>query len=75
MSEEKKHQLILWKSAIPCISTQISTASFMFTSIDKKLQEYLPPAILDLQRKEIQQCVFYNALQVNQEVVDEFDKI
>ncbi|PKY36463.1 hypothetical protein RhiirB3_459129, partial [Rhizophagus irregularis] len=46
----------------------------MFTSIDKKLEEYLPPAILDLQRNEIRQCVFYSALQVNQEVISEFEE-
>ncbi|CAG8764608.1 20771_t:CDS:2, partial [Rhizophagus irregularis] len=74
ISEDKKHQLILWKAAIPCISTQISIPSFMFTSIDKKLEEYLPPAILDLQRNEIRQCVFYSALQVNQEVISEFEE-
>ncbi|EXX53672.1 hypothetical protein RirG_241820 [Rhizophagus irregularis DAOM 197198w] len=62
------------KAAIPCISTQISIPSFMFTSIDKKLEEYLPPAILDLQRNEIRQCVFYSALQVNQEVISEFEE-
>lgn len=75
MFEDKKYQLILWKVAIPCISTQVSTSSFMFTSIDKKLEEYLPPAILDLQKNEIQQCVFYSALQVNQEVINEFDEV
>ena len=47
----------------------------MFTSVDKKLEEYLPPAILELQRNEIRQCVFYNALQVNQEAVSEFDEV
>ncbi|RHZ71330.1 hypothetical protein Glove_260g9 [Diversispora epigaea] len=50
LSEDRNHQLILWKAAIPCISTQISTSAFMFASIDKKLEEYLPPAILDLQK-------------------------
>ncbi|CAB5374757.1 unnamed protein product [Rhizophagus irregularis] len=74
ISEDKKHQLILWKSAIPYISTQISIPSFMFTSIDKKLEEYLPPTILDLQRNKIRQCVFYSALQVNQEVISEFEE-
>jgi hypothetical protein len=47
----------------------------MFTSINKKLEEYLPPAILELQRDEIRQCVFYNAIQVTQEVIDGFDKV
>ena len=75
ISEDKKHQLILWKAAIPCISTQVSTSTFMFTSIDQKLKEYLPSAILELQRNEIRQCVFYNALQVNQKVIDEFGEV
>ncbi|RHZ85334.1 hypothetical protein Glove_67g10 [Diversispora epigaea] len=74
LSENRNHQLILWKAAIPCISTQISTSAFMFASIDKKLEEYLPPAILDLQKSEIYQCVFYDALQVNQEAINEFDQ-
>ncbi|RHZ50854.1 hypothetical protein Glove_490g66 [Diversispora epigaea] len=52
-SEDKNYQLILWKAAIPCISTHVSTSAFMFSSIDKKLEEYLPPAILELQRNEI----------------------
>jgi len=47
----------------------------MFTSINQKLEEYLPPAILELQRDEIRQCVFYNALQVSQEVIDEFGEV
>ena len=47
----------------------------MFISIDKKLKEYLPPAILNLQRDEIRQCVFYSALQVSQEVINEFGKV
>ncbi|CAB5294538.1 unnamed protein product [Rhizophagus irregularis] len=46
-----------------CELAEISIPSFMFTSIDKKLEEYLPPAILDLQRNKIRQCVFYSALQ------------
>ncbi|CAB5387583.1 unnamed protein product [Rhizophagus irregularis] len=74
MAENKKYQLVLWKAAISCVPTQISTAAFMFTSINQKLEEYLPPAILELQRDEIRQCVFYNAVQVTQEVIDEFDK-
>ncbi|CAB5302041.1 unnamed protein product [Rhizophagus irregularis] len=57
-----------------CELAEISIPSFMFTSIDKKLEEYLPPAILDLQRNEIRQCVFYSALQVNQEVISEFEE-
>jgi hypothetical protein len=73
-SEEKKHKLILWKAAIPFAFTQTSVSSFMFESIDKKLAEYLSPAILDLQRSEIQQCVFYNAMQVSQEAIEEFDE-
>ena len=74
-SEEKKHKLILWKAAIPCVSTQTSVSSFMFTSIDKKLGEYLPPAILDLQRDEIRQCVFYDISQVGQEAIEEFGEV
>ncbi|CAB4380177.1 unnamed protein product [Rhizophagus irregularis] len=74
MAENKKYQLVLWKAAIPCVPTQISTAAFMFTSINQKLEEYLPPAILELQKDEIRQCVFYNAVQVTQKVIDEFDK-
>ncbi|CAB5361165.1 unnamed protein product [Rhizophagus irregularis] len=35
----------------------------MFTSINQKLEEYLLPAILKLQRDEIRQYVFYNAIQ------------
>ncbi|RHZ50855.1 hypothetical protein Glove_490g67 [Diversispora epigaea] len=73
-SEDKNYQLILWKAAIPCISTHVSTSAFMFSSIDKKLEEYLPPAILELQRNEIRQCVFYDAIQVNQEIINEFDE-
>ncbi|CAB5395984.1 unnamed protein product [Rhizophagus irregularis] len=46
----------------------------MFTSINQKLEEYLLPAILKLQRDEIRQYVFYNAIQVSQEVIDKFGK-
>ncbi|RHZ52802.1 hypothetical protein Glove_457g22 [Diversispora epigaea] len=73
-SEDKNYQLILWKAAIPCKSTHVSTSAFMFFSIDKKLEEYLPLAILELQRNEIRQCVFYDAIQVNQEIINEFDE-
>jgi hypothetical protein len=73
ISENRKYQLVLWKAAIPYAPIQISTAAFMFTSINKKLEEYLPPAILELQRDEICQCVFYNAIQVTQEVIDGFN--
>ncbi|RHZ44036.1 hypothetical protein Glove_772g18 [Diversispora epigaea] len=74
-SEDKNHQLILWKAAIPCTFTQISTAAFMFTSINKKLEEYLPPAILKLQKNEIHQSVFYDAYQINQETINEFEEV
>ncbi len=47
-SENRNHQLILWKVAIFCVPSQISISAFLFTSIDKKLKEYLPAAILDL---------------------------
>ncbi|CAG8571910.1 3150_t:CDS:2 [Diversispora eburnea] len=57
LSEDKNHQLILWKAAIPCLSTQITVPAFMFSSIDKELMEYLPPAILELQRNEIRQYI------------------
>ncbi|RHZ50486.1 hypothetical protein Glove_498g14 [Diversispora epigaea] len=59
LSEDKNHQFILWKA--------ISTAAFMFTSINKKLEEYLPPAILKLQKNEIHQSVFY-------ETINEFEE-
>jgi hypothetical protein len=75
VSENRKYQLILWKAAIPCIYTQISTAAFMFTSINQKLEEYLPPAILNLQKDEIRQCVFYNASQISQEAINEFGEV
>ncbi|CAG8505764.1 7510_t:CDS:2 [Rhizophagus irregularis] len=47
----------------------------MFTSINQKLEEYLLPAILKLQRDEIHQYVFYNTIQVSQEVIDKFEDI
>ncbi|RHZ83189.1 hypothetical protein Glove_99g275 [Diversispora epigaea] len=74
-SEDKNHQLILWKATIPCTFTQISTAAFMFTSINKKLEEYLPPAILKFQKNEIHQSVFYDAYQINQETINEFEEV
>ncbi|CAB4406028.1 unnamed protein product [Rhizophagus irregularis] len=36
-----------------CELGDISTTAFMFTFINQKLEEYLPPAILELQRDEI----------------------
>ena len=63
------------KAAIPCVPSQISTSAFLFTSIDKKLEEYLPAVILDLQRNEIRQCVFYDALRISQEKIDEFNEV
>ncbi|RHZ69337.1 hypothetical protein Glove_284g78 [Diversispora epigaea] len=74
LSEDKNHQLILWKAAIPCVFTQVTVPAFMFSTIDKKLMEYLPPAILELQRNEIRQCIFYDAIQINQEKIDEFNE-
>ncbi|RHZ90126.1 hypothetical protein Glove_7g12 [Diversispora epigaea] len=47
----------------------------MFTSINKKLKEYLPPAILKLQKNEIHQSVFYDAYQINQETINKFEEI
>ena len=73
-SEEKKYKHMLWKAAIPCAFTQTSISFFMFTSIDKKLEEYLPSTILELQRSEIRQCVFYDASQVSQKAIEEFDE-
>ncbi|CAG8614600.1 8919_t:CDS:2 [Diversispora eburnea] len=53
---------------------KISTAAFMFTLINNKLEEYLLPAILKLQKNEIHQSVFYDALQINQKATNEFEK-
>lgn len=75
VSEDRKDLLMLWKAAIPCAPSQTSISAFLFSSIDKKLEEYLPPNILDLQRNEIQQCVYYDALQVTQEIFDEFNEV
>ncbi|RHZ59531.1 hypothetical protein Glove_363g42 [Diversispora epigaea] len=51
--ENKNYQLILWKAAIPCVSTQITVPAFI---------------------NEIRQCIFYDAVQINQKEIYEFNE-
>src|SRR5438270_3797162 len=63
--QDKKNRYQYWKLAIPSVKTQ-KKANFLFTGVDKCCQSFLTPAVLKLQRDEINQSLFYNANLVKQ---------
>lgn len=58
--QDKKNRYQYWKLAIPSVKNQ-EQVNFLFTRVDKSCQSFLTPAILKLQRDEINQSVYYVA--------------
>ncbi|CAB5197521.1 unnamed protein product [Rhizophagus irregularis] len=58
--QDKKNIYQYWKLAIPSVKNQ-EHANFFFTEVDKYCQSFLTPAILKLQRDEINQSLYYAA--------------
>ncbi|CAB4403807.1 unnamed protein product [Rhizophagus irregularis] len=58
--QDKKNKYEYWKLAIPSIKN-LKHANFLFTEVDKCCQNFLMPAILKLQRDEINQSLYYAA--------------
>ncbi|CAB4397827.1 unnamed protein product [Rhizophagus irregularis] len=56
--QDKKNKYEYWKLAIPSIKN-LEHANFLFTEVDKCCQNFLMPAILKLQRDEINQSLYY----------------
>jgi MULE transposase domain len=63
--QDKKNRYQYWKLAIPSVKSQ-EKANFLFTEVDKCCQSFLTPAVLKLQRDEINQSLFYTASLVEQ---------
>jgi hypothetical protein len=63
--QDKKNRYQYWKLAIPSVKSQ-EQANFLFTRVDKSCKSFLTPAILKLQRDEINQSVYYIANMVEQ---------
>jgi hypothetical protein len=63
--QDKKNRYQYWKLAIPSVKSQ-EQANFLFTRVDKCCKSFLTPAILKLQRDEINQSVYYIANMVEQ---------
>jgi hypothetical protein len=63
--QDKKNRYQYWKLAIPSVKNQ-EQVNFLFTRVDKSCQSFLTPAILKLQRDEINQSVYYVANLVEQ---------
>src|SRR5207248_898479 len=63
--QDKKNRYQYWKLAIPSVKTQ-EKANFLFTGVDKCCQSFLTPAVLKLQKDEINQSLFYSASLVEQ---------
>ena len=63
--QDKKYRYNYWKLAIPSVKNQ-EKVNFLFTGVDKCCQNFLPPAVLKLQRDEINQSVYYVANLVEQ---------
>jgi hypothetical protein len=63
--QDKKNRYQYWKLAIPLAKNQ-EHVNFLFTGVDKVCQNFLTPAVLKLQRDEINQSLFYSANIVEQ---------
>jgi len=63
--QDKKNRYNYWKLAIPSIKSQ-EKVNFLFKCMDKCCQDFLTPAVLKLQRDEINQSVYYVANFVEQ---------
>ncbi|CAB4483214.1 unnamed protein product [Rhizophagus irregularis] len=64
--QDKKNIYQYWKLAIPSVKNQ-EHANFLFTEVDKYCQRFLTPAILKLQRDEINQSLYYAANPINEQ--------
>ncbi|CAB4417730.1 unnamed protein product [Rhizophagus irregularis] len=58
--QDKKEQYNFWKLAIPCIRNQ-EKSNFLFRTLDNYLEKFLTPIMLQRQRDEINQSVYYTA--------------
>jgi len=58
--QDKKNQYQYWKLAIPSVKN-LEQTNFLFTKVDKCCQDFLSPAILKMQRDEINQSLYYVA--------------
>ncbi|CAB5299106.1 unnamed protein product [Rhizophagus irregularis] len=58
--QDKKEQYNFWKLAIPCIRNQ-EKSNFLFRKLDNYLEKFLTPIMLQRQRDEINQSVYYTA--------------
>ena len=63
--QDKNNRYQYWKLAIPSVKNQEKT-NFLFTEVDKCCQNFLTPAVLKLQRDEINQSLYYSANLVEQ---------
>ncbi|CAB4399282.1 unnamed protein product [Rhizophagus irregularis] len=64
--QDKKNIYQYWKLAIPSVKNQ-EHANFLFTEVDKYCQSFLTPAILKLQRDEINQFLYYAANPIDEQ--------
>lgn len=58
--QDKKEQYNFWKLAIPYIRNQ-EKSNFLFRKLDNYLEKFLTPIMLQRQRDEINQSVYYTA--------------
>ncbi|CAB4403820.1 unnamed protein product [Rhizophagus irregularis] len=58
--QDQREQYTFWKLAIPYIKNQ-DKANFLFQQVDKYLEKFFTPIILQRQRDEINQAVYYVA--------------
>jgi len=58
--QDRKNRYEYWKLAIPSVRNQ-ERVNFLFTEVDKCCQRFLTPAVLKLQRDEINQSLYYVA--------------
>ena len=58
--QDRKNRYEYWKLAIPSVKNQ-EKVNFLFTEVDKCCQRFLTPAILKLQRDQINQSLYYSA--------------
>jgi len=64
--QDKKNRYQQWRLAIPSVKN-LERPNFLFTEVDKCCEKFLTPAILKLQRDEINQSLYYTAKLVNQQ--------
>jgi hypothetical protein len=70
--QDRKNQYYYWKLAIPSVKN-LDHSNFLFARVDKCCQNFLTPAILKMQRDEINQSLYYVANLVNQQDIITID--